>query len=100
MRHDEATIAQRCIKDLLAAGYSLAVNDGEETSPTSTNAKRVFSLLGTVDMEHLVVYNDNKKIGWVFFVYGNEPGVLISDYTVNLEPALAGVNRLADELTG
>ena len=100
----EARIAKQCITELLAAGYRLAVYDGEEiTTEITTDADVIFAAMHTTDEDHIYVYRHGdaktrKPYGWVFFVYGNEPGVVISDYTTNLESALIATNALADRI--
>lgn len=98
----EARIMRRVIRDALAAGYSLGVHDGEETTIScSKDAKAIFAALRTTDDDHMLFYKYGKpgpvQVGFVRFVYGNGPDV-ICDYTTNLEELLAGANALAERL--
>jgi hypothetical protein len=72
----EKQIVIKTVTDLLAAGYKLNVDDGDD--------------------DYLHVYQGKKHIGWVRFVYGNDGWDVISDYTCNLEDALKDVHALAN----
>lgn len=103
MTPSEKHIIETIIKDALARGYVLSVYDGEETTVTrSSNAELVFNNLATTDEDWLSVYKaDGAKwvsIGTIFFVYGNEPGVVVADHTDNemMNKLLTNANKLAD----
>jgi len=96
----ERTIARRVIMDALKAGYTLSVNDGEEvTVRESVDGKAVLAALMTTDEDYLILHKDGKA-GWVRFVYGNDGWDVINDYTVSIEPVLAGAEILAEKLEG
>jgi 3-mercaptopyruvate sulfurtransferase SseA len=103
MKASEQQTAERTISALLAAGYSLGVYDGEETTVEhSTNAAEVLAAMGTTDEDRLLVYANSgempyKRIGWVLFVWGNEDWVAIADNTTNLEDALKPVTDWVEE---
>ena len=99
----EEQIVERCIADLLAAGYSLGVHDGEEiTIHHSQDAAAVKAAMFTTDEVRLFVYKTDGPqgkrdwFGWVFFVYGNDGWDVINDHTCNLEDALKGVDEYAE----
>jgi hypothetical protein len=93
----ERNIARRLILDGLAAGYTIKVHNGEELlMPFNQVAKQILSLMFSVDEEHLLFYKDDKKIGWVLFVYGNDGWDVISDYSTNLEDIMAGARKVSD----
>lgn len=97
----EKRIVKKTVKDLLAAGYFLAVYDGEEEHPVTDNIKKLHDALMETDEDYLFVFTkDDKeeKMGWVRFVYGNDGWDVICDYTTNLEDVLKDVNELAQEL--
>lgn len=110
MRFMEKIIAKRCIGDLLKAGYSISVNDGEETTlRRSTDHRAIFAAMATTDEDWLCVHKAEQPIypedddtrrsfGWVRFIYGNEGPYVINDYTTNLESDMAGVLALADKM--
>jgi subtilisin family serine protease len=100
----ERRIVKRTVSDLLAAGYELAVHDGEEWHERTTDRAKLHAALMETDEDRLFVYKtDGYKgrrdwFGWVFFVYGNDGYNVINDYTINLEEVLKPVNAFADTL--
>lgn len=104
----ERKIVQAAIKQLLAAGFSLDVNDGEETTlKHSTDAAAIVAAMFTTDEDYLFVnepgagspaaaLKGGSRIGWVRFIYGNDGYDVMSDYTVNLESQLTEANKLAE----
>ena len=95
----ESRIASRAISALLAAGYWLAVCQGDEDEQPASRYKRdIMKLLGECDEDRIIVYRDKTRVGWVHLVYGNAGWDVISDYTTNLEPQLQAVNTYAETL--
>lgn len=98
-RRMEYSIARRFILDAVKAGYTLRVHDGQEFVTTQTkNTQDLLAAMFSVDEEHIYVYKDGLRIGWVFFVYGNGGWDVIADNTINLEPIMEGVSEYADSL--
>ncbi|WP_213287543.1 hypothetical protein [Bradyrhizobium sp. sGM-13] len=96
----ERAIVGRLVTDLLAAGYRITVNDGEEdVVKTSNDPNTIFKALASTDSDTLEVFNPaaEKRHSFVVLVWGNETDV-ISDYGVSLEPVIAAANALANEL--
>lgn len=94
----EKAICAKLVDSLLAAGYRLGVNDGEETTVANSPDKTtVMAAVASTDEDHILVYKDGKRIGWVFLVWGNCTDI-ISNYTVNLEEAIAPVNAFVRKL--
>ena len=95
----ERRIVKRTVTDLIEAGYTLSVYDGEnESAKTSTDYKLLHNALMETDEDFLNVWKDGKRVGWVRFTYGNDGYDVISDYTISLEDALKGVNQFAETL--
>lgn len=105
----ENKIMRRTIRDLLAAGYLLSVNDGEEiTVHQSINARQVFAAMRTTDEDSLIAYATHspdgilhaepKRRGAVQFIYGNDGPDVICDYSMSLESTMEGVNAYAASL--
>lgn len=93
----ETKIAKKAICELIKAGYTLGVHDGEElVLGNCTDQKALIEAMQSVDEEHLMVYKDNKRVGWVFFVYGNSGWDVIADYTTNLESVMESVTDYAN----
>ena len=95
----EQRIASRAVSALLAAGYWLAVRQGDEDEQPATREKQdVMKLLGECDEDRIMVYTDFKLAGWVHLVYGNAGWDVITDYTTNLEPQLIPASQYAETL--
>ena len=99
MQHVEKLIIRRALNELLAAGYTLGVYNGEETTLThSASSDAIMRALGTTDEDHILVYRSGEKssFGWICLVYGNG-WCVISDYTTNLEDVLDPVENFAEK---
>lgn len=94
-------IIETAIDSLLAAGYAVRVNDGEEVCLGSSGDKaEIFAALFSTGEDYLIPLKANHACGWIRLIYGNEPGVVISDYTTNLEEVLKAANELANDFDG
>ncbi len=100
----ERQIARKAAKDLIAAGYKVAVYDGTEIAlAASADVRAVMAAMFSTDEDYLFVLTPvaggkMKRVGWVRFVYGNSGFDVINDYTTNLESVLAETNALAEQL--
>lgn len=100
----ERIIVLLAVKQLLAAGYSLGVYDGEEiTIHHSKNAAKIEAALFTTDEDYLYVYvsknkKDTRPDYWVRCTYGNDGWDVISDYSTHLEMALTESKVAADRI--
>ena len=97
----EREIAQLTIKTLLAAGYQLAIYDGEEVHPKTRRAHKALEAMMQTDEDYILVFvpdQPKRHIGWVRFVYGNDGWDVINNYTTNLERVLAPVTAYCDSL--
>jgi hypothetical protein len=94
----EQRIVKMTIDAGLKAGYTLGVYDGEEfTVQNSKDADEIFGAMFTTDEDTLCFYNEGgARIGWVFFVYGNDGYDVINDHTTNLEDVLKPINEYCD----
>jgi hypothetical protein len=98
MRQVEKKIVRKVIKDALAAGYALTVHNGGDTVlEPSTNASEILETMFATDDEYLVYYKEGKRVGWVYFVYGNDGWDVVCDHTTNLEEVMQGATLLADK---
>lgn len=96
----EQEIVTKVVDAMLQAGYCLqtdVLDDPRPTVPTSDRTEILAEMMA-VDDEFLGVYHGSDRIGWVRFVYGNDGWDVVSDYTTNLESALAPINAYADTL--
>jgi hypothetical protein len=97
----ERRIAKAVAKDLIAAGFQVTVNDGEEdVLERSTNVLAILGAMFSTDWDYLRVYLPGKRPvqGYVHIVYGNDGYDVVSDYTTNLEDVLKASTALADKL--
>jgi hypothetical protein len=101
IRTIEKRIAREVIKGLLSAGFTVSVNDGEETTvKQSTDADTIFTAMMTTDEDYLLAHRpgETKKSAWVRFIYGNSGWDVINDYSTSLETVLTNTNLLADKI--
>lgn len=100
----ERRIARQAIEDLLAAGYQVAVFDGEEIAlEASTDVQAIMAAMFGTEEDYLLAMSPDEggkmqRAGWVRFIYGNEGWDVIQDYTTNLETVLTATNAIADQL--
>lgn len=96
---NEKLIVGKLVADLLAAGYSLSVYDGEEYPlRRSTDADAIYKALASTDFDRLHTHKEGYREGWVLLIWGNDRDI-ISDYTISLETQIAGANALAEQLS-
>lgn len=104
----EKRIARKTIEVMVAAGFYVKVFDGEEWACSATqDVKLALDAMLQTDDDKLYVLAKNdstepdarpfKRIGWVWFVYGNSGYDVVCDYTTNLEPQMKEVDAYADE---
>lgn len=96
----ERRIVGKLVTDLLAAGFAISVNDGEETTlEDSTDLAAICAAMGSTDSDNLYVSKPGLTPGrWILLVWGNDVDV-ISDYSMSLEPFIAPANDLAEALS-
>jgi hypothetical protein len=97
----EKKIFSRVVKSALEKGLTLSVFDGEEY--TVKNSAKYFEIMAefsTTDEDYLVIHQNDDKVGWVRFIYGNDGYDVISDYTANdlTEEVVEPASLLADKL--
>jgi len=93
----EASIVLRLLETLIAAGYSLAVDDGDGDAQSGT-VEKLAGVIFSVDTALVEVCHGRKWLGTVSLVLGNDGYDVIADYHTNLETALRNVNDYADRL--
>ena len=100
----ENQIVERLVTDILAAGLTVSVYDGEDYPLRhSTSLEAIMDALASTDNDELVLHEPMDRCGlrmrkgWVSLIWGNDTAV-ISDYTTNIEHILRGVNAMADHM--
>ena len=98
----ERQIVTKIVDDALAAGYALSVDNGGDgfEIAMSTERQAVLDVLFQTDEERLVLSKEQKIIGSVFLVYGNDGWDVVCDYHLSIEDVMKGANELADKLGG
>jgi hypothetical protein len=83
----DRVLGEALVDNLLAKGCLLTVayGDNQFGVERSTDRAAILEALGACDEEHLFAYlpDAEKRVGWFFLVYGNEPGVTIADHVSN-----------------
>ncbi len=95
----EREIATALIRDGLAAGYFISVNNGgdEDEIKPSRSAEVILGAMFATDDEHLRFFKDGKCVGWVYFIYCNSGWDTISDYSCSLEHIMAGADEVSNK---
>ena len=85
--------ARELVREILAEGLGVKVDNGEELSGIMTDADEVERWLGAADMETLILYRGDTRVGSMLLVWGNDPegSELVCDYTDN--PLIDGIWR-------
>lgn len=85
MKDSDKAQAKRLIAVILAAGYKVSVNDGEEwVLIKSTDADAIYEAIGSTDSDTLKIRTAHDTlVGSMWLVWGNGPRELVSDYTDN-----------------
>ena len=104
MRPDERQTLEAVVDAVLAKGYRLRVWDGGDEPAVNVTGDRKTAIEGCdgVGEATLVIVRpgDRSIFGEIFLVFGNEPGVLISDHTdvPELTALLAPIAELCDRV--
>ena len=96
----ERRVVRRVVRDLLAAGFALTVDDGgdEPAIGKSTDARKIEACLLNTDDDRIYASKPGVKAAFVRFVYGNDAWEVIADYSVSLEDHLKGAFDLCGKL--
>lgn len=92
----ERGICREIFRNLLDAGFAVAVWNGEDYAQAPTLSRdKLLAALAQTDGDDIEVYSFDKQAktvesaGYVTLVWGNDPCELIADYSTNLEEILA-----------
>ena len=97
-------IITRLLEDVLAAGWLVSIDIGEDTLELERSADRehILSLLNATGQDLLILSrpeNPGDLTGpAICLVYGNDPHEVISDYSTSIAPLLAGAEALANQI--
>lgn len=80
------------LESLVSAGFRLDHGDnGEYEFQFTGDLAKFIEHLTACDESHLYIKTPLGRVLWMYLVYGNEPGVLVSDYSVWAEGAASDV---------
>lgn len=96
---NEKLIVGKLVTDLLAAGHTIDVDDGDDIClKRSADTATIFDALSSTDADRLIIRRNGRRLGWVYLVWGNDTDI-ISDYTINLKKLIDGANKLSERLS-
>ena len=98
----ELAIVRKLVTDVIAAGHSITVYDGEDRPvKRSKDVDLILEHAFSVDECWLNIraLGDSGVLGTVLLVYGNTGWDVISDYHVSLESLLKPANEYAEKLS-
>ena len=82
-KSDKAGV-KKAYRALVKAGYSVDVIDGAGDEFSGLDEAGAISEVMSCDDGYFVAYDGAARIGFVWFVFGNEPYEVISDYSLSL----------------
>lgn len=95
----ERQIARQVVRSALECGFTVSVLNGGDSPEISKSSDfdKIVGVMFATDEEVLKIYHDDKFVGAVQFVYGNDGWDVIADYHTILEPILKKALALADK---
>ena len=100
----ERSVIRKTIRDILASHgetYSISVYDGEQIAISkSRDIDLIMDNIGQCDEEWLHVFAGERKLGYVYLVYGNDGWDVLADSSANAElvSLMTGAEQLSEEL--
>jgi hypothetical protein len=99
----EKTIVAMIVEDALAAGYSVTLNNGGDTDEleNSKDKAQILAAMFATDDERLTFHSDASRVGWVYFVYGNDGWDVVNDCieSEHMKKIMARADAYADTLS-
>lgn len=96
----ELAVCRRFVEELLSHGFRLSVFDGAGVPVAlSTNADEIVKALRSTDQDIIRVASPEspRTVGWLSFVYGNDPSEVLHDHTLNLQEFITAAEAFAEE---
>jgi len=96
----EDRIIRAALDGVVAAGYQVAVWNGEDwSSGPSADVDAFLGSLRATDADTLHLVRDGAATSsWVLLVYGNDPCEVMADWTVDIDELLLPAVTLADAI--
>lgn len=95
---DELKIVHAILTEAHKNGYDVVIWDSEEAVFLHNDHNQEIDYCFNLDEAQLVLKENNREIGWIYLVFGNDGYDVISDYTTNLESFLKPVFELVDKI--
>lgn len=98
----EMAIVRKLVTDLIAAGYTVTVDDGDdEPVKDSADVEAIMDAAFAVDECLLLVYKTAslKAFASVTLIFGNSGWDVISDHTTNLRAVMKPTDELVDAMS-
>ena len=96
----ERRIVRAVATDALKQGYNVTIYDGQGPDALaldkSTRLADIMAAIMSTDEDLISFYKDGKRVGVVYFVYGNDGYDVICDHTAN--DATYAIIKRADEI--
>lgn len=98
----ERSIVRQIVKDALASGYSISLDNGDGPELTNDKLRGIMHQMFATDEERLYLYKDGCCKSWVYLVYGNDGYDVICDYSDNkiTNELLKNAQALSDKYEG
>jgi hypothetical protein len=96
----ELQIVNALITAAAEADYTLRIDELDEDDMQSYYGGDFRTALFDLDDAHVSVLAGTRRIGWVYFVFGNDGYDCVSDYSVRLGEFLKPVDAVADKWGG
>ena len=75
---------KRVYKALVEAGFGIDTQDCDTGKRIKGDKATVIAEATAADDGYFIVTKDGDDFGWIWFVYGNDPGEVVCDHTTNL----------------
>jgi len=101
LQQSEQRIIRCVVTELLDQGFTLSVLDeeGDFSVQNTRNYASVLNEIGLCDCETILVsHPDNKRVGTIELVYGNDGYDVISDLSCWVDEIIPKTNALIDQL--
>ena len=93
----ELKICEKTVECLLAAGFKITVNDGEEEVVKKSDDKsRIMEAVRSTDEDFLITHKKGHTDHFVRFIWG-EGATVINDFSCALEDTLQPVIELSEK---
>ena len=92
----ERAIVRHLVDEILGKGYRIAVTNGDDEYPPTSDRDTLLDDLYVADEERIYIVDssNNTNLGWIYLVYGNDGYDVIANHTVDISPIINTTNNL------